>query len=387
MSFPTSGWGSGKWGTSLIWGYASTGIMAAASRVTAEMIRVLEQSQASLVQIGARLEIDGTDVTSYASAFRVTLRGVGIGASDAEFELTTSSLTINLHQSVVALFIDYTAPSGATFTSERFRGLAHAIEETRSATGSTWKLTCLDQSYMLAERAIALAWQFDFIGSAEDKLNEELAAQGFGPIFGKMADWDGINDIVIAAGITIIYGGFPTWPFANSRDFINILASYRKPSLLFTGADNITRIKAYDESAAGPFSFPLACQTQQQPSENATERCNHICIQAAGAAYNFYTTQDDADITAKGLMRRTITKASASSWWPIRAAIATDYMSWSQLCKYRWRSNLHAFVFPTDVVTLTLTTGGTKAVMVEEVTDSGGFPDGYWSEWIAREVP
>lgn len=386
MSFAGGGWGHGKWGSTLIWGYQSVGVAADAIRITDAMQAALRQSIPAEIKINAVIEIDGIDVTKFCSPFRLTLRGEG-GASDAEFDILDPSVAASLHQSVVSITVVYTAPDGTKFESERFRGKAHQIETAQATTGSIRHVTCYDLGYSMSEGAPKTSSNYYFV-TASSLIASELAAYGFGPVVGDF------KDFTLALP--------PTIP-ERSRDFVNMLVSGLGVATSFWGADGILRVRGVTETAPGLFLFPRTIQTSQTPIEGATDRYNQVI--SAGA--DKFQYNDTADQAAKGIVSTTIQPlgfiydynaadiAAFQLAYPLYSAVynttaqytrAKSICQWSLKNRYKWSSPLHAFVFPGDNVTLTLSNDSTVVARVTEVSDFGGWPDAWRSEFQGRAV-
>jgi hypothetical protein len=365
-------WDFGRWNTSLIWDYTATGIVGTACRVTAEIKNILEQTVSTPIQVRSYIEIDGVDVSDKCGKFRITLRGNG-SASDAQFDVLDSTVSILHQQSIVSIFIGYTAADGTVYKTERFRGKPQSITATQREWGTVRSIVCYDLGYGL-NTAPVISYSRNVIGSqagitAMEYIAMELAAQGYAQAYGTFDDWT-LNAVVPGrynSAREIIYA------WANGFDITN----------MYIDVNGLLRLRGLTDTAAGPWKFPLTCQTMQAPVDNPN-RYNYVW---AGSTLTGGQYRDEADILLRGQQYTNVRMCWLASNANC-ALYAQKYAEASMLQQYKWRTPLHAFVVPCDNVTLTLADNTTTVVRITEVTDTGdpGAGGGYWSEWTGRAV-
>lgn len=365
-------WDLGRWSANLLWDYTSVGVVGSSSRVTAEIKTILEQTTPTPIHVRSYIEIDGVDVSDKCGKFRITLRGNG-SASDAQFDVLDSTVSILHQQSVVSIYIGYTAVDGTVYKTERFRGRPQNIVTATREFGTIRTVTCYDLGYGL-NTATVIRYKRNVINAAAgitaaDYIAMELAAQGYAQAYGTFDNWT-LNAVIpgrFNSAREVIYA------YANGYDITN----------MYIDVNGLMRFRGLTDTAAGPWSFPLTCQLTQAPIDNPA-RYNYVW---AGSATSGGQYRDEADILLRGEHYFNVRMC----WLAANthcALFAKKVVDASQLQQYKWKTPLHAYVVPCDNVTLTLVGGSTKVVRVTEVTDTGdpATGGGYWSEWTGRAV-
>lgn len=362
---PMVGIGYGRIDHSLIIDYVAVGLVGSISIVSADMLALLSRTSLSDLKPSVSVELDGTDISAYCGRFEIHLLGNG-GHSYCEIPILSDSLSVDLHQSIISITISYTLSDGSVFSQERFRGLAHIIDPEKKIGTSKYTLTCFDLGYKLTKNTPITSGYPN--GSALDIINAELAAYGFAAAYGSFVDYD-------VTSFNIQY-------YKTAADLINALANGRYPTTVFWDATGILKLTDYNDTTVSPYSFPLAAQSSQSAGEDGTDRYNQVSI----TGNRTITYNDTADQATKGILN-VGHEAEFVTAWQQAFNIAEAICKNSQRKKYSFRSFLNPFVFPGDVVTLTLTDTTTKAVRISEVVDYCGFEPsggGFWSDWESR---
>lgn len=361
---PGSVIGFGRIDHSAIIDYNIIGLVGSATIVSADMLAALTQSTPSALKPSATIEIDGVDVSDSCGRFKIKLIGNG-GHSMVEIPVLSDSLSIDLHQSVVSITIKYTLSTGTVFSQERFRGLAHIIDREQKIGTSGYLLTCFDLGYKLSQNPPSTTWVTTM--SALDIINGELAYYGFAPAYGSFVDYD-------MGGVNLTY-------FKTAADIINFLVNGRRLTSSFWDMTGAFKLTDYNDTTVLPWTFPLTCQSSQTPIKDGTDRYNQVPLTGESP----YTYNDLTDQATKNVMPH----PGLDVPWSTQAQsiiLGTSIADNSYRNKYLIRGVLNPFVFPGDVVTMTLADSTTKVVRVLEITDFCGFPGGFWSEILVRST-
>lgn len=390
------GWGFGKFGATLIWGYQLAGVLGKAIICSDAVKNALAQTAGQVLQYSATITIDGTDVSSKCSPFVIEHRGRG-GITSAQFSILGTGVTVNLHESIVSISVGIADPAtSVVYSQERFRGKAHLISPLKTA-GSIVEtvVTCYDLGYVLSEKVPASVADYQsgsFTGIlASAWIDSELAAAGLGAASGSMVDYT-------------FYAVRPDQR-ATARDAIYSVANGNRSTTVYYDPNGNLILTDFEDTTVSSFTFPLAAQDTQLPVELASGWVNQVIVRwwasdATTPAYHTggVTVNDTADQADKGIIKKTPSPyivaggINYSDSDAVKEAAATvvgnDYMDATQQAIYRWTGPLNPFIVPGNVVTLTLADSSTKSVRIDDISESGGFElgggGGFWAAYQGR---
>jgi hypothetical protein len=218
--------------------------------------------------------------------------------------------------------------------------------------------------------------------SALDLIAADLALNGFGPASGPFVDY-----------VPGVWNGV-AW--GNTRNSIHSLTVGNRDSIMYVDPAGNIILTDYADTTVSPFLFPLTAQTDQQPAQLVQGYANQCLVYwwAFDSTNGPYRTgseevNDLADQALKGVIKVEITIQSinyldsAAVKTAAAQAAGAAYIAANQKTHYAWSSALNPFLFPGNVVTLTLSAGGTASVRIDGITETGG-TDGYWASWEGR---
>jgi len=414
MSHELGGYGAGRWGSTLVWGWKLTGVTGLASIVSDDIISAMERSdnangQRPLVP-SAVVYLDDVDVTAFVSGGSITLQGNN-ASNQADLQIDAQTLTINAHVTTVSIFIKYEL-AGNTYSVERFRGFVLEVQDSDEPGVVMTTLLCVGDGYRLTQKPPAVfsskshnfyyyvgeppnqSLRRDFL-SAYNCINAVLLASGFGPVIGSATDY------------------FPYYftpsQFKTALELISAVASGLQPSFVFFHPNQTVTISQWNLPKYSPFNFPLASQSKQknfEPMDRVNKTivtyANHRLTQNISGVLSYelemknYLYKNQTRISDEGLIEKRITTPYVSNDFNedgvfFVAIMASAIVNSSILKKYQWTSALNPFVFPGESTVLSLVGGSTANVMVTRVVDRfewvEGRGGGFWSDWEGTENP
>lgn len=365
MSYSSGTFGFGILGTDKF-GWRREGFLLQASLISQELLKAFSQKPSNQMNPSATITIDDTDVSDYVIRFSITLT-TDSSASMAIVEIEAQELDIAIYQSILTISINYSLSNGINFTAERFRGKIHNIEEIQTSEGKTLRITAYDMLYSLSENQPALNKAY-MHWSAKTLINAELAYWGFSAFIGTFKDYT-----------------TSVWPsnFANSREFLFALANGRKKTLMFVApSSQVILIDANDVPDSG-WTIYKEGQTFQNFFYDSRTRYNRVPM-TGPVIYTFNDTKDQAQ---KGIMPHPGINSSVIGNISDYIALGQSICDDSYLERVEFETPLNPCISPASKITLETKEGVYKTVRVDAVTDSGGWPGGFWSRFIGRVIP
>ena len=348
-------------------GIARSGVVLDLCTVSAALIAALGQNPETHLEVSCSILLGTTDITTLATRFEINMQANG-KLSFAKIWFSCASIAgLILHQSAISITVTYALSGGLTFSSERFRGTAHLATPETVGAGSKLVLTCFDDACSLTQ-ARPIGGLTGYLYSAENiaMINAEL-----------------LNNSMSAASGTIVSGtifGCLTWNFASSLDLITALAGARRPTYVFYHPSGKMLLTDYADVPASGWTVPINAQSLQRPITDGINQVNQIPLSGyLNTVYN-----DLPDQALNGVLSHSGISTIMSLTDPEIVTLCSAIVSESKKAVYEWRTALNPFIFPGESVVLTLKSGGTATVRVESVTDTGGWPGGFWSNWKGR---
>lgn len=373
MTINASGWNAGRWGSTLIWGYAIAGVAATACIYDSTIVSALQQTTYAALSYEAIITIDGTDISAESISGELRLNGSG-GHNVATLELTEPTVIPVARQSEIIVSIDITVSGSANhYTVERFRGKAFEVTKQDRPDGTTYRVICYDAGYQLTiDRPAQIfgAGYYSYAAGiyARQFIDQMLAFSGLSPMVGTFSD-------------------YTPWLFVPAQysscwDACNQLASGRTVAMLYVMPSGLVRVAEMDSAASTPFAFPLECQSSQDPDDARADAFNRIRFSVSPVS-----TLVGYDDTTKQATQGIISKTSVARFCLTIdqvKALGKALVDWSQKKRYSWETPLNPYVTPGETTTLTLKDESTASVHITAVTDTFSTDGGFWSRWEGK---
>lgn len=374
MTISASGWNTGRWGSTLIWGYAIAGVAATACIYDTTIVSALQQSTSAGLDYEAIITIDGTDISAESISGELRLNGSG-GHNVAELVLVDPTVVPVARQSEVIVSIDITTSGSANhYTVERFRGKAFEVTKEDRPDGTTYRVICYDAGYQLTiDRPSNIFgygyYHYDAGYYARQFIDQMLIYSGLSPMVGTFDDY--IPRLFIPS------------KYGSNWDTCNQLVGGKTVAFLFVTASGLVRVSTMDEPVETPFSFPLECQAAQSPDDSRSDAFNRVRFQGTAIIASFRGYDDTAKQATQGVINHFHSAKFCVTVDDVMA-LGKALVDWSQKKSYIWETPLNPYVTPGQATTLTLKDETTASVHITAVVDTFSANDGFWSRWEGK---
>jgi hypothetical protein len=373
VTINASGWNTGRWGSTLIWGYAIAGVAATACIYDATIVSALQQTTSAALNYEAIITIDGTDISAESISGELRLNGNG-GHNVATLELTEPTVVPVARQSEIIVSIDITVSGSANhYTVERFRGKAFEVTKQDRPEGTAYSVICYDAGYQLTiDRPFNIFGYTVYSSSAgyyaRQFIDQMLAFAGLSPMVGTFSD-------------------FTPWLFIPSQysscwDACNQLAAGRTVAMLYVMPSGLVRVAEMGSAATTPFSFPLECQSAQDPDDARADAFNRVRFSVSPVSTLIGYDDTTAQAT-QGIISKTSVARFCLTTDQVKA-LGKALVDWSQKKSYIWETPLNPYVTPGQATTLMLKDETTASVHITAVIDTFSANDGFWSRWEGK---